>query len=106
MQRRVCPTISKVVVGDLTDPASLAQALARMDAPDCTSVSILGEGVWRVQVCNDSTGPITRLNVHVSAVDANGSPVNGVRRSKDVMSLDEAFSRIIGDGLPADDQGC
>jgi hypothetical protein len=64
-----------------------------------TSVSILGQGVWRVQVFNHSAGPITRLNVNVSAVDANGSPVDGVRRSRDVISMDEVFSRIIGDGF-------
>lgn len=64
-----------------------------------TSVSILGQGVWRVQVFNHSTGPITQLDVDVSAVDADGSPVDGVRRSKDVISMDEVFSRIIGDGL-------
>ncbi|MCX2931698.1 hypothetical protein ORI20_15560 [Mycobacterium sp. CVI_P3] len=64
-----------------------------------TSVSIVGQDVWRVQVFNHSTGPISRLNVNVSAVDANGSPIDGVRRSKDVISMDEVFSRIIGDGL-------
>src|SRR5205085_7702132 len=64
-----------------------------------TSVSILGQGVWRVQVFNHSAGPITRLNVNVSAVDVDGNQVDGVRPSKDVMSMDEVFSRIIGDGL-------
>ena len=63
------------------------------------SVSIVGQDVWRVQVFNHSTGPISRLNVNVSAVDANGNPIDGVRRSKDVISMDEVFSRIIGDGL-------
>lgn len=64
-----------------------------------TSVSVVGKGMWRVQVCNHSVGPITRLSVDVSAVDANGNQVDGVRPSKDVISMDEVFSRIIGDGL-------
>lgn len=64
-----------------------------------SSVSILGQGVWRVQIFNHSLGPITELGADVSAVDANGSPVDGVQRSKDVISMDEVFSRIIGDGL-------
>jgi hypothetical protein len=63
------------------------------------SVSILGQGVWRVQVFNHSAGPITRLSVNVSAVDVHGNQVDGVRPSKEVMSMDEVFSRIIGDGL-------
>jgi hypothetical protein len=32
-------------------------------------------------------------------VDANGNTVDGVRRSKDVISMDEVFSRVIGDGF-------
>ena len=64
-----------------------------------TSVSIIGQGVWRVQAFNHSAGLITGLRVEVSAVDANGNAVDRVRRSKDVISMDEVFSRIIGDGF-------
>ena len=64
-----------------------------------TSVSILGQGVWRVQAFNHSAGPITGLRIEVSAVDANGNTVDGVRRSKDVIAMDEVFSRVIGDGF-------
>jgi hypothetical protein len=64
-----------------------------------TSVSIVGSGVWRVQVVNHSQGPITCLDVNVAAVDADGHEVEGVQRSRDVISMDEVFSRIIGQGI-------
>lgn len=66
-----------------------------------TSLSFLGPDVWRIQLANHSAGPVTRLHVEVNAVDSSGHIVDGVRLAKDVISLDEVFSRIIGDGLAA-----
>jgi hypothetical protein len=65
-----------------------------------TSVSVLGTGVWRVKAHNHSTGPVTSLNVHVTAVDADGNVIaNSIQRSKDVLSNQDMFARVIGDAL-------
>ena len=64
------------------------------------SVSILGDGAWRVTVHNHSNGPITGLRVHVDAVDDTGHVIpDAVRRSKDVFSNQDAFARVIGDAF-------
>lgn len=65
-----------------------------------TSVSVLGAGVWRVKAHNHSTGPVTGLNVHVSAIDADGNVIaDSIQRSKDVLSNQDVFARLLGDAF-------
>ncbi|OBB56760.1 hypothetical protein A5757_01470 [Mycobacterium sp. 852013-51886_SCH5428379] len=65
-----------------------------------TSVSILGQGVWRVKTHNHSAGPVSHLNVRVSAVDGNGNVIaNSIQRTKEVLSNQEVFARLLGDAF-------
>lgn len=73
---------------------------ARKVLPSTMSMSVFGEGAWRIAVHNHSTGPITELQVRVVAIDATGAEVpNAVQRSKDIFSTQDASARLVGDAF-------